>query len=195
MSSEGLCSLPEIWYTYIPFKPKIVSFTLLNPKMRCEVVEMALFCPFCSQEIAPEMNDCPSCGYAYDSETLKFFKSVYNVISEEYPDERRRQLRVTKKFKVSYGSAKAFVNSYLFNLSVGGLFIKTDAPLEQGSRIYLKVFLPDRGEPLEVVGEVMWSHKKEKEMSGKKFPPGMGVQFLDLSTGQIKRIISVLSQV
>ena len=33
---------------------------------------MALFCPFCSEEIAPEMNECPSCGYAYDAERSSF---------------------------------------------------------------------------------------------------------------------------
>ncbi len=155
---------------------------------------MALFCPFCSEEIAPEMNDCPSCGYAYDAETLKFFRSVYDVAAEEYLDDRRRQIRITKKFKVSYRSAKAFVNSYLFNLSVGGLFVKTDAPLEPGEKLYLQVFLPDGGDALEVMGEVTWSHEEEKEVSGKTFPPGMGVKFVDLSTDDIKRIISVLSQ-
>jgi uncharacterized protein (TIGR02266 family) len=155
---------------------------------------MALFCPFCSEEIAPEMNDCPSCGYAYDAETLKFFRSVYDVASEEYLDDRRRQIRITKKFKVSYPTAKAFVSNYLFNLSVGGLFIKTDAPLKPGEKMYLKVFLPDREDALEVLAEVMWSHEEEKEMEGKKFPPGMGVKFLNLSTDNIKRIISVFSQ-
>jgi uncharacterized protein (TIGR02266 family) len=155
---------------------------------------MALFCPFCSEEIEPEMNDCPSCGYAYDAETLKFFRSVYDIGTEEYPDDRRRQIRVPKKFKVSYGTAKAFVNSYLFNLSVGGLYIKTNVPLEQGEKIHLKVFLPDKEDALEVFGEVMWSHQEETEISGKVFPPGMGVKFVDLPTESIKRIISVLSQ-
>lgn len=155
---------------------------------------MALFCPFCSEEIEPEMNDCPSCGYAYDAETLKFFKGVYDVASDDYPDDRRRQHRITKKFKVSYQSAQSFVNSYLFNLSVGGLFIKTDVILEQGEKIHLKVFLPDKEDALEVMGEVMWCHGEEREISGKVFPPGMGVKFLDPSTENIKRIIKVLSQ-
>ena len=181
-------------YIILHVKTRISDIIWENARIRREVEEMALFCPFCSEEIAPEMNDCPSCGYAYDAETLKFFRSVYDVASEEFPDDRRRQLRITKKFKVSYRSAQSFVNSYLFNLSVGGLFIKTDILLEPGEKIHLKVFLPDKGDALEVAGEVMWSHEEEKEISGKTFPPGMGVKFLDPSTDNIKRIISVLSQ-
>ena len=155
---------------------------------------MALFCPFCSEEIVPETRECPSCGYAYDSETLKFFRGVYEVEPEQYPDDRRRQLRITKKFKVSYRSPRAFVNSYLFNLSVGGLFVKTDEPMKPGERLSLKIFLPDKDDALEVVGEVIWSTKEEKVTPDKTFPPGMGVKFLNLSTEEIKRIISVLSQ-
>ena len=155
---------------------------------------MALFCPFCSEEMEPETNYCPTCGYAYYVETLKFFRSVYDVGVAEYPNDRRRQIRSTKQFKVSYESTKSFVNSCLFNLSVGGLFIKIDVPLEPGEKIHLKVFLPERGDALEVFGEVMWSHQVEAEVSGKVFPPGMGVKFVNPSVESIKRIISVLSQ-
>jgi hypothetical protein len=54
--------------------------------------------------------------------------------------------------------------------------------------------LPDAGTALEVLGEVIWSSKQGKKTSGKMLPPGMGVKFLNISTENIKRIISVLSQ-
>ena len=51
-----------------------------------------------------------------------------------------------------------------------------------------------RGEDLDVIGEVIWSSRKEMATPGRNYPPGMGVKFLNLSTEGIKRIISVLTQ-
>jgi uncharacterized protein (TIGR02266 family) len=152
--------------------------------------KLALFCPFCSEEITPETAECPSCGHTYDSDLLQFFRSSY----KESPDERRRQGRFSKKLKVAYATPKEFINSYIFNLSVGGLFIETKEPLDQGQMLNLKVFLPNKGENLDVTGEVMWSSRKETATSERNYPPGMGVKFLNLSTVGIKRIISVLTQ-
>ncbi len=118
--------------------------------------KLALFCPFCSEEITPKTAECPSCGHTYDSDLLQFFRSSY----KESPDERRRQRRFSKKLKVAYATPKEFIDSYIFNLSVGGLFIETKEPLNQGEMLSLKVFLPDKGEDLDVIGEVIWSSEK-----------------------------------
>ena len=151
---------------------------------------MAVFCPFCSQEITPSTTECPSCGHAFDSDLLKFFRHSY----KEYPDERRRQGRVSKRLKVAFTTSKEFINNYIFDLSVGGLFIETNDPPNQGETLTLKVFLPDKGEELEILGEVMWSNKEGHVTPERKYPPGIGVKFLNLSTEVIERIISVLSQ-
>jgi len=152
---------------------------------------MALFCPFCSEETTPDTAECPSCGHTYDSDLLQFFRSSF----KEYPDERRRQERFSKRFKVVYATPKEFVNSYLFNLSVGGLFIETKEPLNQGELLNLRIFLPGKGEDLDVMGEVIWASRKGTATAERNFPPGMGVKFLNLSTEGIKRIISVLIQI
>ena len=151
---------------------------------------MALFCPFCSEEITPKTAECPSCGHTYDSDLLQFFRSSY----KESPDERRRQRRFSKKLKVAYATPKEFIDSYIFNLSVGGLFIETKELLNQGEMLNLKVFLPDKGEDLDVIGEVIWSSEKKHRTRTGEYPPGMGVKFVNLSTVGIKRIISVLIQ-
>ena len=151
---------------------------------------MALFCPFCSEEITPEAGECPSCGHTCDADLLQFGRSSY----KEYSEERRKQARVSKKFKIAYATPKEFVDSYIFNLSVGGLFIETNEPLDKGEMLNLKLFLPDKGEDLDVVAEVMWASKKETTTVERSYPPGMGVKFLDLATGGIKRIIGVLIQ-
>jgi len=120
--------------------------------------------------------------------------AVFRTSYKEYPDERRKQGRFSKRFKVVYATPKAFVKSYIFNLSVGGLFIETKEPLNQGELLNPRVFLPDKGEALDVLGEVIWSSKKRHHARGGEYPPGMGVRFVNLSTGEIKRIISVLIQ-
>ena len=151
---------------------------------------MTLFCAFCSEEISPETAECPSCGHTYDADSLRFNRSSY----KEYSEERRKQARVSKRFKVAYATPKEFVDSYIFNLSVGGLFIETKEPLNQGEMLNLRVFLPDKGEELDVTGEVIWSSREKTATSERSYPPGMGVKFINPSTEGIKRIISVLIQ-
>jgi uncharacterized protein (TIGR02266 family) len=121
---------------------------------------------------------------------LQFNRTSY----KEYSEERRKQARVAKRLKVAYATPKEFVDRYIFNLSVGGLFIETKEPLSQGELLNLKIFLPDKGEELDVTGEVIWSSRQGKITPERKYPPGMGVKFLNLSNDGIKRIISVLIQ-
>jgi uncharacterized protein (TIGR02266 family) len=162
-----------------------VPFSHSNPRRR---ENLAPFCPFCSEEIPLEAADCPSCGHSYDADVLTFVRSPFKAYSEE----RRRQARVSKKLRVAYETPEEFVDSYIFNLSVGGLFIETEEPLNEGELLDVKLYLPDKGEALDVLAEVMWASKKERTTPERSYPPGMGVKFLNLSTGGIKRIIGVL---
>ncbi|RLA95404.1 MAG: hypothetical protein DRG25_00295 [Deltaproteobacteria bacterium] len=142
---------------------------------------MSTFCPSCSKEIAPDTIKCPWCGYDFDPQKFKFLTDL-DEVPQEVPRKRREYIRVAQNFKVIYSTPKAFVNSYLFDISPGGLFIKTKKPLSPGKTINLKIFLPDEENEMEVLGEVVWANKEEKVRSERKFPPGMGVRFLNLST-------------
>ena len=51
---------------------------------------------------------------------------------------------------------------YIFDLSLGGLFIKSDNPLDTGKEFELRIFLLDELEPMEIPCEVMWSRKEEE---------------------------------
>jgi uncharacterized protein (TIGR02266 family) len=155
---------------------------------------MNVVCPFCRKDIDSETTECPSCGHVYDSETLRFFVAAGEELSHEYPDERREHIRVPQEFKVSYSTPEAFGEDYLFNLSTGGLFIRADSPLDEGEEVRLKVHLPDEEDAMEVLGKVIWSRAEEEMTQEGKQPPGVGVEFLDLSKEDIERIISVLSK-
>ncbi len=128
---------------------------------------------------------------------IKFlFESIKRkeTLGTEYPDERREYIRVSKEFKVAYSTPEAFGEDYIFNLSTGGLFIHSDSPLNEGEEVRLEVHLPDKEDAMEVLGKVIWSRAEEEVTPEGKQPPGMGVEFLDLSKEHIERIISVLSQ-
>src|SRR5262245_34727728 len=63
------------------------------------------------------------------------------------------------------------------NLSVGGIFVAADAPLDPGSQVHLKVNLLDGKAPVAVDGQVVW-----------KAEHGMALRFIGLEEGARLRI-------
>lgn len=155
---------------------------------------MSVYCPFCTEEVPPLAKQCPGCGTVYDSYTIDYMTARGKEELPWQPKQRRRNIRVSLTLKVSYFSLQDFVNSYLFDLSTGGLFLKANEPLNPGVKLRLKIFLPDQEEPMEVLGQVMWVRKEEEVRDQAKQPPGMGIKFLNPSADNLKRIINILSQ-
>lgn len=88
---------------------------------------------------------------------------------------------------VHYQSLEGFISDYSMNISQGGMFISTRNPLRLGTRIVLKVSLPDVELPLNIEGEVAWVSEYDKK-SKSNLIPGMGVQFRNLDKQEKKRI-------
>ena len=65
-----------------------------------------------------------------------------------------------------------FLLDYTANVSLGGVFIQTDQPLDVGTRFRLRLQIPYRKRPLETLGEVRWT----QDGSGYE-EAGMGVRF------------------
>jgi uncharacterized protein (TIGR02266 family) len=87
----------------------------------------------------------------------------------------RRLPRLPIKLEVEYRTAGAFLVSYSVNLSKGGIFVETAAPLPIGSQLALAFEVPGAGE-LEVSGVVAWV--RQGSLDG--LPDGMGIQFENL---------------
>ena len=155
---------------------------------------MSLYCPFCTKDIKLEMAQCPTCGKRFGTETRKFIRTLIEELPQYCPNERRKHARIDKTFKIVYSTPKAFINHYLSDISAGGLFIKTQTPLEVGERFNLKLFLPNGGKELFVSCEVIWIHKHETKEGNGDRPPGMGVKFLNLSGENKEKIKTVLGQ-
>ena len=152
-------------------------------------------CPYCTKEVPLDVSSCPACGVSYGSETIQLVKSFTKKTVLGEAENKRKDDRVKKKYRVSYQSLSSFVDCYLDNMGKGGLFIKTNGPLGRGTQFQLKVFLPDGKEELDVLCEVVWACTPEMAANEGNVDPGMGVRFLNLSPAGKSRISKILKAV
>jgi type IV pilus assembly protein PilZ len=99
----------------------------------------------------------------------------YGTMSED----KRQSPRVDTNIEIMFKEKGSFIKSYMRNVSNGGIYIKTDAPLPIDGRVNLKMKLPDIEESMEIQGRVVWINPKSGNNS---FPPGMGIQFVTIRT-------------
>lgn len=96
-------------------------------------------------------------------------------------ESRRSQERVT--INKEFESFEAFINEYVTNISLSGVFIRSKSPLEVGTEVNLRfTVIMDDIETIEGTGKVV---RVEDD------PPGMGVVFTRLS-GYSQRLIERL---
>lgn len=152
-------------------------------------------CPYCTKEIPENALHCPWCGVSFGSHTMAILRTFQEVPpgSEDALD-RRIEDRIPKKYRIAYTTPQALVNSYLHNISLGGVFVRTSNPLDPGTKLSLKITLPDAGKELEVECEVTWVRKEEQQAPEGLLPPGMGVKFLNLAPEGQERIERILRQ-
>ena len=73
---------------------------------------------------------------------------------DDSPGERRSDERRPIELKVEYKRLNTFFADYTKNISRGGTFIKTRRPLPVGTEFLFKLYVPGRGVPLTIHGEV-----------------------------------------
>jgi type IV pilus assembly protein PilZ len=93
-----------------------------------------------------------------------------NDMADQKSDQRNDK-RSAIELKVDYKKLNSFFSDYTKNISKGGTFIKTPKPLPIGTRFLFKLSVPNRKEPFELLGEVVWSKGEGEE-------PGMGIRFV-----------------
>src|SRR3954468_24733726 len=91
--------------------------------------------------------------------------------------ERRRFPRTPLSMLVQYrfNSFEDFLAEYSLNISPGGMFIRTDKPLEEGAMVYLQFSLKDGSRLIEGMGKVF----REKSAGVKDQPAGISREFAD----------------
>jgi uncharacterized protein (TIGR02266 family) len=102
----------------------------------------------------------------------------------------RKANRTEKALSLRYEDQLSLVDAYTENVGGGGLFIKTENPLEPGERFLLTLALPGRSDPMQITCEVAWTRKQE---GGADNPAGMGVKFVKITKDDDKTLKKHLS--
>jgi type IV pilus assembly protein PilZ len=97
----------------------------------------------------------------------------------ESGSDKRRYPRAPLQLLVQYRfqNVGEFLAEYSSNISLGGIYIRTDHPREEGALIYLQFTLRDGSALIEGLGRVVRSNPPETAPAGVE--PGMGVEFLN----------------
>ena len=95
------------------------------------------------------------------------------------PKLRRKDPRVSKVLGLTFKSGASLIKAFSGDISLGGLFIKTDKPLAPGEQFSLKIQLPYTFDILPVECRVAWNRTKTDDPIQRQ--TGMGIQFINLS--------------
>ncbi len=101
--------------------------------------------------------------------------------------EDRMAPRVEARIQVRYAADGQELTDYSLNMSTGGLFLETEAPLPVETELQLVFPLPDRAEPVRTRARVAWVNEPDNRIKP-GLPPGMGLQFLDLSLDDLQDV-------
>ena len=102
------------------------------------------------------------------------------AVARKYP---RVEVKVHAKYKTTY--TYVYTTAAVLNLSRGGLFIKTERPLEEGADVEVNLHFDKLEKSIAVKGVVRW--KRGGSGGG---PAGMGVEFLDADEKMLAQIES-----
>lgn len=99
-----------------------------------------------------------------------------------------RRKRYQAEIKVQYGENEASsLIGYSIDISSGGFFIKTETPLEVSESLALRFSLTSHIKEIICSANVAWVNSPQKQVK-LDWPPGMGVQFVDISLGELHAI-------
>ncbi|NMB76580.1 MAG: TIGR02266 family protein [Myxococcales bacterium] len=109
-------------------------------------------------------------------------------------EERRRFPRASLSLLIQYrfDTLEDFLAEYSTDISLGGMFIRTSEPREEGALVYLQFYLKDGAKLIEGLGRVVRSIPPEAA-SDKKVP-GMGVEFLNFDEPSLELIRQIVER-
>jgi len=110
------------------------------------------------------------------------------------PPEKRSNPRFIARIAIFHGPYQnEILTNYSVNMSTGGIFIESSRILPEAADVTVKFKLPNIDNIIVVKAIVAWVNDP---LSLKKpsLPPGMGLQFLDLSLKDLQTIRSFLTE-
>ena len=111
--------------------------------------------------------------------------------SERPPvSNRRGSDRIEVTWSVDCESRDTFLYASIANISEFGIFVRTQEPLEVGTRLTLTFAPPGSDEQFVLHGQVQWVNAVR--MLSDNPNPGMGIRFVDLTTESRARLIDAV---
>jgi uncharacterized protein (TIGR02266 family) len=102
-------------------------------------------------------------------------------------DPRAKVLTMTVRYKSA--TLDEFIEHHSYDVSLGGMLIKTPSPFPPGTLLKFEVKIADDQKLMQGVGRVVW--KRETADSTPEKPAGMGVKFIKVDE-ESKRVIGQL---
>jgi uncharacterized protein (TIGR02266 family) len=111
--------------------------------------------------------------------------SLFFGIIGRLSGQPRQAHRIPVKMRVEIEEAVPEKELTSINLSEGGLYLRTHAPLPERTLLHLKFVLPRDTEEIGVIGEVVRTVPLGSDFDTE---PGMGLRFVDLTEKALERI-------
>lgn len=108
-------------------------------------------------------------------------------------EERRKFARANQVIEINFKDTESFIKAYIGNVSGGGLFIKTEEPVELNESLIVKFFLPNDLNPITAEGKVVWV--TPRGVKNPSYPPGFGLKFVHLKPEDRKKLDDFISQI
>jgi c-di-GMP-binding flagellar brake protein YcgR len=86
-----------------------------------------------------------------------------------YSTDQRKHSRLDLEAYVDYTGKEFLLNHRIYDISMGGMRLKTDELEEEGREVDLIISFPDLDSVIEVKGEVAWVKKMPEKEMGIKF--------------------------
>ncbi len=113
---------------------------------------------------------------------MRYLFDGNTVLEEQY------EPRYKARLAIYYGTdPQLLMKDYSINMSTGGIFVETSAPLPEDTNLYVKFMLPGLPAPITCKGRVAWTNEPDK-LKSSCLPAGMGLLFVDLSLDKMYSI-------
>jgi type IV pilus assembly protein PilZ len=108
--------------------------------------------------------------------------------------ERRRYPRVPLSLVIQYrfDTLEDFLSEYSVDISIGGMFIRTNEVREEGSLVYLQFYLRDGAKLIEGLGKVV--RVNDPKQPGAGTPSGLGIEFVNFDQASMELIQQIVER-
>lgn len=108
-----------------------------------------------------------------------------------FPPRIFRRVPFEGEVRLRFEGFQDFIAEYSANISLGGIFIKSEQPPAPGTELDVEFTLDDDFNLIRGRGRVIWVRQ---EVDAHQRPPGMGVRFLELTPGSRELIFQVVDR-